>query len=288
VDAKRFVMTVLEFKSFFFNQLNNLYPKTEISSFFNILTEFKLKLSRTDIALNPSHEINEMDLEFLNTSIQKLESQIPIQYIIGETEFYGLTFKVNENVLIPRPETEELVEWIIKSVDKSKRIKILDIGTGSGCIAISLAKNLSNAEVFALDVSRKAIEIGKINASFNEVNINFIQQNILETDSLNVYFDIIVSNPPYVRELEKNEIKDNVLENEPHLALFVKDENPLLFYDKISKIARKNLKNNGLLFFEINQYLGIETVELLQNKNYKNIELRKDLFENNRMIKASL
>ena len=281
-------MTVLEFKSFFFNQLNNLYPKTEISSFFNILTEFKLKLSRTDIALNPSHEINEMDLEYLNTSIQKLESQIPIQYIIGETEFYGLTFKVNENVLIPRPETEELVEWIIKSVDKSKRIKILDIGTGSGCIAISLAKNLSNAEVFALDVSRKAIEIGKINASINEVNINFIQQNILETDSLNVYFDIIVSNPPYVRELEKNEIKDNVLENEPHLALFVKDENPLLFYDKISKIARKNLKNNGLLFFEINQYLGIETVELLQNKNYKNIELRKDLFENNRMIKASL
>lgn len=281
-------MTVLEFKSFFFNQLNNLYPKTEISSFFNILTEFKLKLSRTDIALNPSHEINEMDLEFLNTSIQKLESQIPIQYIIGETEFYGLTFKVNENVLIPRPETEELVEWIIKSVDKSKRIKILDIGTGSGCIAISLANNLPNAEVFALDVSRKAIEIGKINASINEVNINFIQQNILETDSLSVNFDIIVSNPPYVRELEKNEIKDNVLENEPHLALFVKDENPLLFYDKISKIARKNLKNNGLLFFEINQYLGIETVELLQNKNYKNIELRKDLFENNRMIKASL
>lgn len=281
-------MTILEFKSFFFNQLNSLYPKTEISSFFNILTEFKLKLSRTDIALNPSHIINEMDLEFLNTSIQKLESQIPIQYIIGETEFYGLTFKVNENVLIPRPETEELVEWIIKSVDKSKRIKILDIGTGSGCIAISLAKNLPNAEVFALDVSKKAIEIGKINASINEVNINFIQQNILETDSLSVNFDIIVSNPPYVRELEKNEIKDNVLENEPHLALFVKDENPLLFYDKISKIARKNLKNNGLLFFEINQYLGIETVELLQNKNYKNIELRKDLFENNRMIKASL
>jgi release factor glutamine methyltransferase len=280
-------MTVIELKNHFLEALAAKYSKEEIFSFFYILTEHYLGLNNMDIALNPTTIVDHRDLEKFQKALQQLKKEFPIQYIIGKTEFYGLHFNVNENVLIPRPETEELVEWIINSVATNKKIKILDIGTGSGCIAISLAKHLPNAKVFAIDVSEKALKTAKTNAEINSVDINFIQQNILETSNLNQCFNVIVSNPPYVRELEKEEIKANVLENEPHLALFVKDENPLLFYDKISELAKINLTKNGMLFFEINQYLGKETVELLQNKNFNNIELRKDFFENERMIKAS-
>ena len=189
--------------------------------------------------------------------------------------------------MIPRPETEELVNWIIEDVKHhSEKIKILDIGTGSGCIAISLAKNLKNAEVWALDISNKAIKIAQENALLNKVKIQFINENILKLNELNAEFDIIVSNPPYVRELEKIEIKNNVLDNEPHLALFVKDQNPLLFYDKICDFSKNNLTPNGTLFFEINQYLGKETMYLLEEKGFNNSELRKDIFNNDRMIKV--
>jgi release factor glutamine methyltransferase len=164
----------------------------------------------------------------------------------------------------------------------------LDIGTGSGCIAISLAKNITNAQVFAIDVSETALATAKKNTQINEVNVTFIQKNILETDDLEQQFDIIVSNPPYVRELEKQEIKKNVLENEPHLALFVEDNDALLFYKKIAELAQKNLSKNGQLFFEINQYLGKEMIDLLEKMRFKNIELRQDIYGNDRMIKAEL
>lgn len=279
---------MLEFKKQFFSELSKLYPKTEIQSFFNILIQYKLNLSRIKLALQPSLKFNISDLDFFQKALIKLKSQIPIQYIIGETEFYGLKFKVNNNVLIPRPETEELVDWILKDFNNSENIKILDIGTGSGCIAISLAKNIPNAEVFALDISSEAIRTAKLNAKENNVTVNFMEADILTLTKLPQKFDIIVSNPPYVRELEKKQMQKNVLNNEPAIALFVKDKNPLLFYDKISELSKMYLTKNGSLYFEINQYLGPETVNSLKSKGFRNIEIKKDLYEVDRMIKATL
>ena len=215
-----------------------------------------------------------------------------MQYILGTTSFYDLEFEVNNDVLIPRPETEELVAWILSNIEITKsanKLKILDIGTGSGCIAISLAKNISNSEVFAIDVSEKALAVAQKNASTNEVKVIFIEENILNTESLHQTFDVIVSNPPYVRNLEKQEIHKNVLDYEPHLALFVEDDDDaLLFYRKIAHLAQKNLSENGQLYFEINQYLGKQMIELLQEKGFKNIELKKDIYGNDRMILCSI
>ena len=282
-------MTVLQFKKYFFSELAELYPETEIQSFFNILIEFQLKLSRIEVALQPGFEIDTKNLEIIQKALKDLQKQIPIQYIIGETEFYGLPFKVNEYVLIPRPETEELVSWILEEAkDQKLGFKMLDIGTGSGCIPISLAKDLPNATISALDISSEALKTAQLNAQLNNVTINFIEKNILNTIDLPEKYNVIISNPPYVRELEKNEMQKNVLDHEPHLALFVKDNDPLLFYNKIADLAKNHLYQNGLLFFEINQYLGNETIKLLEEKGFKNIELRKDLFGADRMIKATI
>jgi release factor glutamine methyltransferase len=287
VDDQSFMMKVTSLKNIFKIHLKNLYPISEIENFFFQLIEHKIGLKRIDLALDPNQELTSDNELYFSDALTQLKKEIPLQYIIGETEFYGLPFNVNKNVLIPRPETEELVSWIIADAKHhSKKIKILDIGTGSGCIAISLAKNIPNAEVWALDISNKAIKTAQENALLNKVKIQFINKNILILDKLNIEFDIIVSNPPYVRELEKIEIKNNVLDNEPHLALFVKDQNPLLFYDKICDFSKNNLVSQGSLFFEINQYLGKETKGLLEEKGLSNIELRKDVFNNDRMIKA--
>ena len=285
-------MLVKNYKSIFQEALFSLYDEKEIESFFYLVLEQFHNLKRIDLALNPEMEIKKSDITRWESVLSELKKQKPIQYILGETSFYGLRFLVNEDTLIPRPETEELVELIIKEKAKDIRqkaiVKILDIGTGSGCIAISLAKNLPNAQVFALDVSAKALVIAKKNAELNTVNVTFIQKNILETADLEQQFDIIVSNPPYVRMLEKTEINPNVLEYEPHLALFVDDNDALLFYRKIAELARINLSENGSLYFEINQYLGKETVELLINLGFKNIELRNDIYGNNRMISCEI
>ncbi|MBE0424191.1 MAG: peptide chain release factor N(5)-glutamine methyltransferase [Lutibacter sp.] len=279
-------MLIQEFKRHFFSELSNLYPETEIQSFFTILVEFKLHLSRIQLALEHNFELDNDDLDFLQNALLKLKNQIPVQYIVGETAFYGLLFKVDKNVLIPRPETEELVEWIIQNNTNSNSLKILDIGTGSGCIAISLAKNLPNATVSAIDISVEALNVAKNNAEFNQVTVEFVQADILTLEKLSTNFDIIVSNPPYVREMEKMQMQQNVLSNEPHIALFVNDENPLLFYDKIAELAKKHLTENGILYFEINQYLGAETVDLLKSKGFKNVELKKDIYGVDRMVKC--
>ncbi|MDI9311679.1 MAG: peptide chain release factor N(5)-glutamine methyltransferase [Limnohabitans sp.] len=284
-------MTLKEYKIKFTNTLAPIYDEKEIESFFYILLESFHKLKRIDFALNPNLELNSEEISRWETSLKELEKEKPVQYILGETEFFGLPFFVNENTLIPRPETEELVSWILQSSKfriQNSKLRILDIGTGTGCIAISLAKNLPEAEVFALDVSEKAIEVAKKNATINNVNITFLHQSILETEDLEQQFDIIVSNPPYVRNLEKEEIKKNVLDYEPHLALFVEDTDALLFYRRITQLAKKNLTASGELYFEINQYLGNEMTLLLENLGFKNIELRKDIYENDRMTRATL
>ena len=290
---KIYKMTLLEFKHTLQTELKKLYPKNEIDSFFKLLIAHQLQLSSVDIALNPNLKIEQHDLDFLLQAFAELKQEKPIQYIVGETEFYGLPFKVTKDTLIPRPETEELVDWILNET-KGENLKILDIGTGSGCIAISLAKNLPKAIVYALDVSNEALKIAKKNAELNDVTVKFIKHNILQPTVISnengksISFDIIVSNPPYVRNLEKKEINNNVLQHEPHEALFVKDNDPLIFYDKIANFAKERLSKNGYLFFEINQYLSVETQHLLKNKKYTTVELKKDLFNNYRMIKASL
>lgn len=254
-------MRIKEYRTEFLQELTPIYDAGEAESFFYLILEEKNQLKQIDLALHPDLIFSADEIMVWNSLLESLKKEIPIQYILGKTNFYGLDFELNENVLIPRPETEELVEWILesqKSKVKSQKPKILDIGTGSGCIAISLAKNLSDASVFAIDVSEKALATAKKNAAINEVNVTFIEKNILETEDLEQQFDIIVSNPPYVRNLEKEEIKKNVLEHEPHLALFVEDNDALIFYRKIAALAQKNLSPNGQLYFEINQYLGVK------------------------------
>lgn len=280
-------MTVSILKSLLQSELSSVYPTNEIDSFYHILTEYKLGLSRVDKALNPDFKISEAAVLFFNEAIALLKTQKPIQYITNETEFYSLPFYVNEQVLIPRPETEELVSWVLENADSKKEISILDIGTGSGCIAISIAKKLPNAKVSAIDFSKTALEVAQKNATKNKVSIHFIEKDILATENLSQDFDIIVSNPPYVRELEKKEIHKNVLAYEPHSALFVADDNALVFYRTIATLAKKHLKKEGLLFFEINQYLGKETINMLQEKGFSKNELRKDIFGNDRMTMSS-
>lgn len=280
-------MKINKYKDNFIKSLLPFYDEIEAESFFYLILDNKHQLRRIDLALDVNKEFSEKDISYWNTVLEKLKTQIPIQYILGTTHFYGLEFTVDENVLIPRPETEELVDWIIKlncRISNNKNIKILDIGTGSGCIAISLANNIPDSEVFAIDISEKALDVAKKNAILNKVPVTMLHKNILETTDLNQKFDIIVSNPPYVRNIEKSEIKPNVLDNEPHLALFVSDTEPLIFYKKIAELAAANLKINGQLFFEINQYLGKETQDLLKSIGLKNIELRKDIYGNDRMI----
>nr|WP_315141626.1 peptide chain release factor N(5)-glutamine methyltransferase [uncultured Flavobacterium sp.] len=283
-------MNIKEYRTQFIQELTLIYDAGEAESFFYLILEEKKQLKRIDLALHPDLFFSEEEIGVWNAILEQLKQEIPIQYLLGKTSFYGLDFEVNAAVLIPRPETEELVEWILesqKSKPESQKVKILDIGTGSGCIAISLAKNLPDATVFALDVSEEALATAKKNAENNSVNVTFIHQNILETEDLLQQFDIIVSNPPYVRNLEKEEIKKNVLENEPHLALFVADNDALVFYKKIAQLAQKNLLSNGQLYFEINQYLGKEMVNLLEKMNFKTVDLRKDIYGNDRMTKAS-
>ena len=282
-------MKIKEYRIQFIQELSPFYDIGEVESFFYLILEAQRQLKRIDLALNPDLTFSVEEIQIWNLILEQLQQEVPIQYLLGKTNFYGLNFEVNSAVLIPRPETEELVEWIIESQKpkaKSQKLKILDIGTGSGCIAIALAKNIPNTEVFAIDVSAQALVTAQKNANSNEVNITFLEKNILKTEDLEQQFDIIVSNPPYVRELEKKEIKKNVLDNEPHLALFVEDNDALLFYRKIAELAQKNLRNDGKLFFEINQYLGKEMVDLLEKMNFINIELRKDIYGNDRMIKA--
>ncbi|MCK0191841.1 peptide chain release factor N(5)-glutamine methyltransferase [Arenibacter sp. F20364] len=284
-------MLLKEIKNIYHLELDPLFPKEEVDSFFYLVIDHYLGLERFVLAMQPNLVVSKDDEDPLFYALSQLKQEQPIQHILGKAHFCELEFYVDENVLIPRPETEELVYWILDEVqkrDSSDEVKILDIGTGSGCIAVSLAKNLPYTKVYALDVSKKAIQIAERNAEENEVDISFIEADILLMESFKGKFDIIVSNPPYVRELEKLEMKNNVVGHEPGLALFVSDQDPLVFYKKITHFALGHLEKNGVLFFEINQYLGKETKQLLEEENFLEIELRKDMFGNDRMLKGQL
>ena len=269
------------------SELHGLYPETEIRSFSQLMIEKVTGFSRTEIIVNKNTHFSDEQQHEIESFIEKLKNFVPIQYILGETEFYGLTFNVDESVLIPRPETEELVDWIISENDRGASLNILDIGTGSGCISISLKHEFCNSAVDAFDVSDEALVIAQNNANCNNLEVNFSKVDILNAPDLINRWDIIVSNPPYVLENEKEDIHPNVLDNEPHLALFVPDNDPLLFYRCIAQFALRQLKPGGKLYFEINRQYGEATVGLLAECGFTDIELRKDISGNDRMIKAS-
>ena len=266
--------------SYFREELSAVADEREITSWYYIYMQYLLVYNRSDCIINSNQVLNKSQLSKIKQIVAELKSHKPIQYILGKTEFYGLKIKVNEHTLIPRPETEQLVDWILKE----NFVAALDIGTGSGCIPIALAKH-TDAKVLAIDVSEDALLIAEENAKNNEVEIDFIHQDILQTNYLQKV-DLIVSNPPYVLESEKEKIQENVLDYEPELALFVEDKNPLIFYKKIASLAINFLNENGKLFFEINAKFGKETIEMLADIGFVNIELKKDMNDKDRMIKA--
>lgn len=278
-------MTLNEYKIHFKNQLISVYDIDECLAMFSIVMEEIMGYKRIDVMLKGDEIIADKDLVCLEQVLEKLIEEIPIQYIFQKGYFYGYEFKVSPATLIPRKETEELVEWILSTMQKNpqKKWRILDIGTGTGCIPITIKKEFPLAHVTAIDVSREALEIAKENANLLKAEVQFIEKNILETIELDMY-DIIVSNPPYIRNLEKKKIRKNVLDFEPHLALFVSDEDPLIFYRKITQLAYQSLPKEGFLFFEINQYLGKEMQELIL-PYFSQFELKKDMQGNDRMMK---
>ncbi len=304
-------MKLKEIQKIFHKQLSPFFAATEIDTFFFLLMEAYLNLKPFQLALQPQTQLSKKEESLFLKALDQLKQQKPIQQILRKTDFYGLSFNINKHVLIPRPETEELVKWIINDVchsdklchsDRSeespnkkatqkKPLKILDIGTGSGCIAISLAKNIPYGEVYAVDISEKALQLAKENAEKNQVNIQCIQADILNLPHFDnilkkLKFDVIISNPPYITHAEKKQMKTNVLDYEPHLALFVPNNDPLLFYKKITQLATDFLNPNGSLYFEINPNFLQEIQQLLHNKKFVQIQLKKDIFEKNRMIKS--
>jgi release factor glutamine methyltransferase len=249
--------------------------------------QHRFQWTRASFLLNKQEIISDAYKAYFLEILSQLKASKPIQYILGETDFYGHTFRVNPAVLIPRPETEELVKWVLDSVSMPNP-SILDIGTGSGCIAISLKIVLPEADVVALDISADALALAKENAALHKAEVRFIKKDVLliQPTDLATTFDVVVSNPPYIALSEKVSMKANVLANEPHLALFVPNTNPLIFYEHIASVAQERLKLGGFLFFEINERFGTEVMELLVKKGFKQVELRQDLGGKDRMVKA--
>lgn len=268
-------------------ELAPFYPEPEGHYYFNALAEEYLQLKRYEISLQKNTEVAARTESKILFALDQLKKTVPLQYILGHTAFYGLDFIVDNKVLIPRPETEELVDWVIQTTKDIQNPKILDIGTGSGCIAIALAKNISHAEVSAMDLSTEALDIAKKNAANNQVEIDFFEADILKMPELPHSFDIVVSNPPYVLESEKTLMHANVLQYEPHVALFVYDSDPLVYYRVIAALASKRLSHRGSLFFEINEAKGKELLELLLRSGFGKTELKKDFLGKDRMIKAT-
>ncbi|MCL2597217.1 MAG: peptide chain release factor N(5)-glutamine methyltransferase [Paludibacter sp.] len=262
-------------------QLADKFSRNEIIVLNNMIIEKLTSLSYSNIFLNDNFQLTNEQIVDYQTIVERLKKDEPVQYILGYIYFYGLKFIVNQNVMIPRPETEELLEWILQ---KNSTGSILDIGTGSGCIAITLAEKNHNLKLWALDCSKEALEIAKKNAIINNVNITFLENDILQIPHFEQKWDIIVSNPPYIPQSERETMQKSVSEFEPNIALFVGDENPLIFYEKIIQFAKNQLNANGKIYFEIHKNFGNETKILLKKNGFKNIILKKDISGNDRMI----
>ena len=266
--------------------LHGVYADAEALSLAKMLLVEVFGFSTLELYAGKDRSFSEKEQELLDDIDCRLQKHEPIQYIIGRENFMGLVFHVDENVLIPRPETQELVSWIIEDYQSDESIRILDIGTGSGCIPISLAKQLSKAEVESWDISEGALEVASRNSERNGVKVLLRQKDVLKAAPEGNLYDVIVSNPPYITNKEKTDMEANVLDWEPSLALFVPDEDPLLFYRKIAQLGCDMLKEGGSLYFEINRAYGEETVLMLKELGYAQIELKKDTWGNDRMIKA--
>ncbi len=267
--------------------LAGYYPDAEASALAKMLLVEVLHFSTLELFGGKDKEVFKKDLDVLYEMSRRLQNQEPIQYIIGRETFCGMPFVVNRHVLIPRPETQDLVGWIIEEVQQTNPCRLLDMGTGSGCVAISLAKKLPHAQVEAWDISGEALQVARQNALNNQVKVDFHQQDILSASPGIAEWNVIVSNPPYITNKEKAEMEANVLNWEPHTALFVPDQDPLLFYRRIAQLGMNMLVKGGALYFEINRAYGTETIAMLQALGYENIIIRKDRFNNERMIKAT-
>ncbi|MGM0620152.1 MAG: peptide chain release factor N(5)-glutamine methyltransferase [Bacteroidota bacterium] len=267
-------------------ELTGLYPKTEVKGFIRLIFWHLFQFSYTDLVFRRNQKLGKSSQKRIEEIVERLKKFEPIQYILGETEFLELKLTVNPSVLIPRPETEELVQWVITTVENEK-LSVIDIGTGSGCIALALKKELKNAVVTGVDISAESIRTASKNAEINQLDVTFTQADILQWEKENWEpVDLIVSNPPYVRELEKAAMHQNVLQYEPENALFVSNANPLVFYRSIADFANRYLKANGWLFFEINENLGEELVSLLAAKGFGAIEIKNDINGKSRMLRC--
>lgn len=268
-------------------ELSSCYEAPELNRLITLVIKKLTGFSSAELIVNKNTVFSSEQKKEIQDITEKLRNFVPVQYILGETEFFGMTFLVNESVLIPRPETEELVEWIAGDNAGRHLYSLLDIGTGSGCIAISLKKLFAAAQVDAFDISDEALKTAQLNAQMNQLEVHFFRTDILNQPDTDRKWDIIVSNPPYIPEDEKNDMHPNVLNHEPHVALFVPDDDPLLFYREIAAFAKNHLQPEGKLFFEINYNAGSPVTSLLVEMGYKNVELKKDLSGNNRMVKAT-
>lgn len=269
-------------------ELSGLYSEEEIRCYCFMIAEKLSGFSQTQLIINKNTIFSCEQVSLIKDYIGKLKKKTPIQYILGEAQFYNMTFFVDNSTLIPRPETEELVDWIIQENKGCDRKAILDIGTGSGCIALALKKHLPNFEVTAFDISETALNMARRNAEYHSLDVKFLQKDITQQTQYDEGWDIIVSNPPYIPEKEKEIIEANVLDYEPHGALFVPNDDPLLFYRHIAVFAKQHLQHNGKLFFEIHRDFGKDCLSLLESMDFVDVVLRKDISGNDRMIKASL
>jgi release factor glutamine methyltransferase len=275
-------------RKYAFTALQSMYDTSELVNIVNWILEHFTGMTRTQLLNEPDALVNQSTLIHFSNAIDQLKKGMPVQYVVGEIEFYGLKLYVNPSVLIPRPETEELVDLIVKENQSLEGLKILDIGTGSGCIALSLAKYLKSAKVIAIDLSAGALEVAKKNAGSNQItNVEFLELDVFKEDNfIEKEFDLIVSNPPYIAASERSTLSPNVLEHEPSMALFVPDSNPLVFYERIVQLAEVHLKKHGKIYVEINERLGTETSKIFHPDSFSSIHLLNDLFEKNRFIKV--
>jgi len=283
-------MRLIEFREDFIDSIKEAYNSREALELFNLTLEDLFQIKPIELAVNRDLSLSEENYDRFRDVVKRLLNKEPIQHIIGFTFFRNLKYIVNSKVLIPRPETEELIQWLLSDFDFSKKdpIKILDLCTGSGCIAISLASELGEkVKVSALDYSKEALEVARLNAKNNKVEVNFIEADLLKLEHIE-NFDVVISNPPYVRDSEKNYMEERVLDFEPDMALFVSDAKPLIFYSKIGSLFKQNAKSNSLLYLEINQYLSEETIADLRRLGLNRIDLKKDFRGNPRMIRAQI